>query len=70
MTSKDTVIKIVNLRYALDDADSLMRGAMKECYEKGNYISTLRLHTVCIRISDLIEALENLSVVEMQAIGG
>lgn len=70
MTSKDVNIKIDNLLCALDEVDILLRGLRKECYEKCSYISLLRLHKVCICISDLIEALDNLSVIEKGLIGG
>ena len=62
MTSKDLVININNLRHELDDVDVLMRSARKEAYENGDYLSELRLHTVCIRLYDLVAALENLPV--------
>lgn len=70
MTSKDLVIKIDNLRYELDDVDVLMRSARKEAYEKGDYLSELRLHTVCVRLYDLLEALENLTVDAKRIIEG
>ena len=70
MVTKDIELKIDNLRYALDDVDLLMRRARKEWFEKGNYISVLRIHTFCIRIFDLIEALDNLTEIEKNIIGG
>lgn len=70
MVTKDIELKIDNLRYALDDVDLLMRRVRKECFEKGNYITVLRIHTLCIRLFDLIEALDNLGEVEKNIIGG
>ena len=70
MTSKDVIIKLDNLSYALEDVGSLMCGMSKEQYEKGGRISALRLYTVRIRIFDLMEALDNLSVVEKHILGG
>lgn len=70
MTSKDVIIKIENLRYALDDVDMLMRASRKEQYEKGSYISLLKLYIVSERISDLIEAFDNLTKDELSIIGG
>lgn len=70
MLTKDIELRLDNLRYALDDVDLLMRGVRKEYYEKRDYISVLRIHTLCIRLFDLIEALDNLGEVEKNIIGG
>lgn len=70
MTADELAKKIDELRYELDDMDVIIRGLRKEWHEKGSYISLLRLHTVSVRISDLIEAFENLSKVELSIIGG
>lgn len=70
MTSKDINIMIDNLRYALDDVDLIMRGVVNDYLKKGDNLSLMRLHTVYIRIGDLIEALSNLTVDEKAIIGG
>ena len=54
----------------LDDIDIIIRSLRKEWHEKGSYISLLRLHTVSVRIGDLIEAFEDLSKVELSIVGG
>lgn len=70
MTADELAKRIDELRYELDDMDVIIRSLRKEWHEKGSYISLLRLHTVSVRISDLIEAFENLSKVELSIIGG
>lgn len=70
MTAEELAKRIDELRYQLEDVDSLMRGMSKEQYEKGGRISALRLHTVRISIFALMEALDNLSVVEKRILGG
>lgn len=70
VTSKDVIIRLENLRYALDDVDILMRGLRTEWYEKGDYTCVLRIHTLCVRLYDLIEALDNLSLDEKTLLGG
>ena len=70
VTSKDINIMIDNLRYALDDVDLIMRGVVNDYLKKGYNLSLMRLHAVCIRIGDLIEALNNLTVDEKAIIGG
>ena len=57
-------VKIDDLHYMLDDVDSILRGLSKDYFEKGNYISGLRLNTVDMRVCDLIDALDYLSATE------
>lgn len=61
---------IDNLHYELEDVDLIIRRMRKEWFEKGSDISVLRLHILSMRIRDLLEALDNLSVVEKRLIGG
>ena len=63
---------IDNLRYALDDVELIMRGVVvvNDYLKKGDNLSLMRLHAVYIRIGDLIEALNNLTVDEKAIIGG
>ena len=70
MTADELAKRIDELRYELDDMGIIIRSLRKEWHEKGSYISLLRLHTVSVRISDLIEAFEDLSKVELSIIGG
>lgn len=57
-------VKIDDLRYMLDNVDVILRGLSKDYFEKGKYISVLRLNTVDMRVCDLIEALNYLSTTE------
>lgn len=70
MTAEELAKRIGELRYELDDMGIIIRSLRKEWHEKGSYTSLLRLHTVSVRIGDLIEAFENLSKVELSIIGG
>lgn len=65
MTADVVAERIDELRYVLDDVDTIIRGLRKEWFEKGNYISVLRL-----RVSDLLDALNDLTSVEMSILGG
>lgn len=70
MTLRELNTKIDNLRYELDEMNMIMRALRKEWYEKGSYISILKLHTICVGVVDLIEALDDLSECEKSIIGG
>lgn len=69
MTPKELGKRINELRYQLDEMDIIMRCLRKEWYEKGSFISFLRLHTISVRISDLIEAFNKLTEVEIRIVG-
>lgn len=57
-------VKIDDLRDMLVNVDVILRGLSKDYFEKGKYISVLRLNTVDMRVCDLIEALNYLSTTE------
>lgn len=62
--------RVAKLRFELENVDFIIRGLRKKRFEKGSYISVLRLHTISMRIYDLVQALDHLSEVETNIIGG
>lgn len=69
MTVEELDVKLNNLHYELDDLYGIIMELKKEWFEKGNYISVLRLHTISVRIWDLLDNFDDFTEIEKSIIG-
>lgn len=69
MTVEELDTKLNILHYELDDLYGIIMDLKKEWFEKGNFISVLRLHTVSMRIWDLLDNFDDITEVEKSIIG-
>lgn len=70
VTSDELDIKINKLYCELNELYSIVSKLRNEWFDKGNYVSVLRLHTFCVRVWDLLDAFGSLTKVEKGIIEG
>lgn len=69
MTVEELGTKLNILHYELDDLYGIIIKLKKEWFEKGNFISVLRLHTISMRIWDLLDSFDDFTEIEKSIIG-
>ena len=69
MTVEELDTKLNVLHCELDDLYGIIMKLKKEWFEKGNFISVLRLHTISMRVWDLLDSFDDFTEIEKSIIG-